>query len=317
MTPNSVANVSLQLDSVNFRTLDIDAVGLENMLGDSVGNAELRDDSVGNNELQINSVNQNNLQTDSVGFGELQTSSVGNSTLQNGSVTSGKIGNGQVGSTQIANGSITSVKLGGGAVTEAKIAGGAVTASKIANNNVTSPKISDATRRIIVSSGLSVGFGLNKSGSTISVNSSSFASNRHIHFYSVPTRDSDGDSLAGFEFRTTTGPDGTPSSEKFKKNISNHITQDPKKLLDLEFKKYKYKRKYKAIEDNANREWMHGYILEDLADLGFDEVLQYDSSGVPNRIDYGLFSTLVLELVKVQQQEIESLQERIKTLEEK
>ena len=62
---------------------------------------------------------------------------------------------------------------------------------------------------------------------------------------------------------------------------------------------------------------MHGYMIEDILDLGFDEVIHYDKDGNPEKFDYSLFSALVFELVKVQQGEIELLQEEVKKLKEK
>ena len=48
--------------------------------------------------------------------------------------------------------------------------------------------------------------------------------------------------------------------------------------------------------------------------MGFEEIVHYDSEGNPDALDYGLFSTLVLELVKLQQTEIEYLKKEIKDL---
>jgi hypothetical protein len=61
---------------------------------------------------------------------------------------------------------------------------------------------------------------------------------------------------------------------------------------------------------------MYGYIAEDLQELGVEEVLSYDKDGLPDGIDYGAFSMLVLELAKVRQTEIDYLKEEIKRLKE-
>jgi hypothetical protein len=65
------------------------------------------------------------------------------------------------------------------------------------------------------------------------------------------------------------------------------------------------------MHNNLNKEWMHGYIVEELVDLGFSEPASYDEEGAPNGLDYGLMSMLVLELVKVQQTEIDFLKEEL------
>jgi hypothetical protein len=71
------------------------------------------------------------------------------------------------------------------------------------------------------------------------------------------------------------------------------------------------------MHEGINREWMHGYIAEEVQELGFEELLGYDEKGEPASLNYGLLSTLVLELVKVQQTEIDSLKEEIQRLKEK
>ena len=300
MTPNSVANVSMQTDSVNFRTLDIDAVGNENMLGNSVGNAEMRDNAIGNSELQNNSISQGKLRSDSVGFGELQGSSVGNSTIQNGAVTDGKIG-----------GTISGGKIGSG-FNGGNIRNGTITGNKLASRTIGSNNIQTGAFGQIVSGGLDTGYGIIKSGNSIRVNTSQISTNAHRHFYDDLWFSEEG----GFNSNRRR-TDRASSSRKVKKNISSHKTVDPKKLLDLDLKKYKYKRNHSEYHQEANREWMHGYIVEELEEMGFSEVVTYDAEGNPEKLDYGLFSTLVLELVKVQQQEINYLQDRIKKLEEK
>lgn len=286
MKPNSVDNGQLITDSVNFRTVDRNAIGNENMLDNSVGQSELQNDSVGNGELR----------SDSVGFAELQSSSVGTSTLQSTSVTNSKLAGGIDGS---------------------KISNATITGNKIAARTIASNNISTAAYPVIVSQGLATGYGINKSDNRISVNTSAFASPNHTHNFTwfYYTRDGSNRVLRdGINItRTTT----RPSSKKLKKEITSHSTFDPKKLLLIELKKFKYKKSLKNMHIDSKREWMYGYIAEELKDIGIEEILDYDEDGNPIRVDYGLLSTLVLELVKVQQKEIESLQEKIKELEEK
>jgi hypothetical protein len=286
MSPNSVNEPQLITDSVNFRVVATNAIGNENMLDNSVGNSELQNDSVGNGEMR----------NDSVGFAELQGNSVGNTTLQNGSVTRAKI----------ASGTITSTQLADGAVATSKIADGAVTASKIADGAVNSGKLSSGASGVIVSIGLNVGAGLRKVGNTISHDANFVPFHTHRYF----------DATTGAATnRNTSGP--TISSIRWKKNISDHQTVDPKNLLNLKLKKFQYKRSHAHYHRDSNREWMHGYMIEDILKLGFDEVIHYDKDGTPEKFDYSLFSALVFELVKVQQGEIELLQEEVKKLKEK
>jgi hypothetical protein len=82
-------------------------------------------------------------------------------------------------------------------------------------------------------------------------------------------------------------------------------------------KRYKYKNSQRGYHDATNREWMYGYIAEDLQELGVEEVLSYDKDGLPDGINYGLISILTLELIKVQQAETDELKEELKKLKEK
>jgi X-X-X-Leu-X-X-Gly heptad repeat protein len=106
------------------------------------------------------------------------------------------------------------------------------------------------------------------------------------------------------------------STLKLKKDISDFTVADPKNILNLKMKKYKYKNSVRGIQNRYNREWMYGYIAEEVQDLGVEQILAYDKNGDPDGIDYGLLSVLVLELVKVQQTEIDSLKEEIQRLKE-
>ena len=106
------------------------------------------------------------------------------------------------------------------------------------------------------------------------------------------------------------------STVKLKQDISDFMVQDPKNILNLKMKRYKYKNSVRGIQNKYNREWMYGYIAEEVQDLGVEQILAYDKNGDPDGIDYGLLSTLILELVKVQQTEIDSLKEEIQRLKE-
>ena len=106
------------------------------------------------------------------------------------------------------------------------------------------------------------------------------------------------------------------STLKSKQDISDFTIQDPKNILNLKMKRYKYKNSVRGIQNRYNREWMYGYIAEEVQDLGVEQILAYDKNGDPDGIDYGLLSTLILELVKVQQTEIDSLKEEIQRLKE-
>jgi hypothetical protein len=102
------------------------------------------------------------------------------------------------------------------------------------------------------------------------------------------------------------------STLKLKKEISDYKVEDVKKILNLKLKRYKYKNEVRNLQDSINREWMYGYIAEEVLATGIEEIVGYDENKEPNSLNYGLLSTLVLELVKIQQNEIDLIKERIK-----
>jgi hypothetical protein len=61
---------------------------------------------------------------------------------------------------------------------------------------------------------------------------------------------------------------------------------------------------------------MYGYIAEEVLETGIEEIVGYDENKEPASLNYGLLSTLVLELVKEQQKEIDFLKEELRLLEE-
>lgn len=303
MSPNSVANSQLTTDSVNFRTVDTNAIGNENMLDNSVGNSELQSDSVGSGELR----------NDSVGFAELQSNSVGNSTLQTGSVTRTKLGSGSVGPTQLAD----------LAVTTAKIATQAVTGTKIADGTISSSKLGAATPAAIVAIGAAAGTGITKSGATFSARfgggSAEIARGNHRHSAGVGSSNSNVIVLASNVARaghshTVTISAPISSSLRYKKEIQNYKPENLHALLKLQMKKYKYKNTHRSAHDIHNSEWMYGYIAEEVDELGLTEIVSYNKEGQPEALNYSLLSTLLLELVKEQQEDIELLKKDVKKL---
>jgi hypothetical protein len=116
----------------------------------------------------------------------------------------------------------------------------------------------------------------------------------------------------------TSGTTGSNTSTlKLKKEISDYEVSEIKNLLNLQLKRYKYKNQVRHLQESINRDWMYGYIAEEVENLGFEELVGYDEKGEPASLNYGLLSTLVLELVKVQQTEISLIKEKIKRRREK
>ena len=227
-----------------------------------------------------------------------------------------------------------------------KIGPGAITNVKIGANTITADKIASSAYSTIVSSGLAVSSPLSKSGSLVSVNVGSGATQvavgnhvhgqggysnagstgvgSHTHPLSVSGTASGGGHPGhgtgnnGSHSHSVTVSGNTQSNSstlKLKKEISDYGI-DPKKLLNLQLKRYKYKNQVRYLQDDLNREWMYGYIAEEVLENGVEEIVGYDENKEPASLHYGLLSTLVLELVKEQQKEIDLLKEELRQLEE-
>ena len=252
----------------------------------------------------------------------------------------------------ITDGAVTENKIRAGAVTRLKIPAleiqdyhiAAVSASKI-TGTLTVAQVSGLSNALNTAS--VNGIGISRSFSTngnyrsleISINagtgSNQLAVGNHTHT-SVPTHTH----VLTMNLINTSGTGGhthvgqlgdhshgyTPSGVvgavqgstiRIKKDVSNHKLNDPKNILNLKMKRYKYKNSKRGYHDTTNREWMYGYIAEDLQELGVEEVLSYDKDGLPDGINYGLISILTLELIKVQQAETDELKEELKKLKEK
>ena len=295
------------------------------------------------------SITEDQMGTDSVGFDELQFDSVSYAAIQENAVGELSIDNLAIARRHMQDNVIIARMINAGAVETAKIQNLAVTGAKIANGTIDSTKLGGIGLAVFNNLGLQapIGgfFGQGFANLRISVGSGAaqVAAGNHTHgqggytnagstgipshTHPVSASISGATSSAGAH----TGHGGhshpvtinasistsAPSSLKLKKEISDYQPADIKNILNLKLKKYKYKNQLRHLQEGINREWMHGYIAEEVQELGFEELLGYDEKGEPASLNYGLLSTLVLELVKVQQTEIDSLKEEIQRLKEK
>jgi hypothetical protein len=212
---------------------------------------------------------------------------------------------------KIAESTITANKIFGGTNIVTTISGGTgITVNSSAGTYGRVVTISSSTTSLTLGSGstqAAAGNHVHGSGGYSSVGGGGVPS--HTHSFSDTTSNSTGHT------HLVSGTTGTPSTLKLKKEITDYQMVDVKNLLNLNLKRYKYKNQARNLQEG--REWMYGYIAEEVEELGIKEIVGYDENKEPNAINYGLLSTLVLELVKVQQTEIDSLKEEIQRLKEK
>ena len=236
---------------------------------------------------------------------------------------------GSIGSTDIAVGAVLNSRLGAESVTVGKIQSGAGIVTGINSTGVGVSFSNNAatygrTYTLAISTGtgsnqLAVGnhthtagaVGAHTHNASLSMNSLSISGGAHGH-----TGQNGSHTHGVTPVGSVSVGSVVTSTLKLKQDISDFAITDPKNILNLKMKKYKYKNSVRGIQNRYNREWMYGYIAEEVQDLGIEQILAYDKNGDPDGIDYGLLSVLVLELVKVQQSEIDSLKEEIQRLKE-
>jgi hypothetical protein len=68
------------------------------------------------------------------------------------------------------------------------------------------------------------------------------------------------------------------------------------------------------MQEEWNRDYLHGYIAEEVQELGVEEILTYNHHGEVETIRYDMLGVLLLELVKEQQSEIDYLREEVKQI---
>jgi hypothetical protein len=230
--------------------------------------------------------------------------------IQNLAVTNAKIDNGTITGGKIQDSTITANKIFGGTnIITGVSAGTGVTVSSVAGTNGRVVTVSSSSSLTLGSGSTQAAAGnhVHGTGGYSSVGGGGVPS--HTHSFSDTTSNSTGHT------HQVSGTTGTPSTLKLKKEITDYSMVDVKNLLNLNLKRYKYKNQARNLQEG--REWMYGYIAEEVEELGIKEIVGYDKNKEPNAINYGLLSTLVLELVKVQQTEIDSLKEEIQRLKEK
>jgi len=315
----------------------------------SITGGKLANGTITSTQLATDSVTDDELANLSVGYTELKKYNIYSDNIV-GNTIIGRAGthpyggtphiqNFTIGSDDIFTGAITSVKIGTIAVTNAKIATGidpskitglsnvigtsSVSGTGISRNFSTSGNYRSLDITISAGTGsnqLAIGnhthtasaVGAHTHSSTLTLSSLSISGGTHGHAIPLTGAHSHGITPSG---SVTVGAVQT-STLKLKQDISDFAITDPKNILNLKMKKYKYKNSVRGIQNRYNREWMYGYIAEEVQDLGVEQILAYDKNGDPDGIDYGLLSVLVLELVKVQQSEIDSLKEEIQRLKE-
>jgi hypothetical protein len=99
---------------------------------------------------------------------------------------------------------------------------------------------------------------------------------------------------------STAGLYGYVSSTQRRKEQIENYGIDSQALLNLQVKKFKYKN------DESNVQ-QYGFIAEEAQELGLDELIQYDSTGIPDYFAYETLPIFLLQLIQELKAEIDQL----------
>lgn len=343
--PRAVDSDQIALQAVTNDQVAFDAIQQANLANNSVGRNEIIDGEVVRTKIGTGAVDADRLDTDAVTNSKIQNSAVTTAKLQNASVSAEKIGTsavtvekirdgavarskiqdravgtGQiadsaVGNTQLATNAVGTSTLQNGSVTSGKIGSGQVNTAQIADNAVTSAKVGETNRGNIIRAGVLVNLGLTSSFVTgglrlapdFGTGANQVARGNHSHGTVVGLATTS--SLSTHKHQVTV--QATASSLRYKKDISDYSVDNLDALLNLQLKKYKYIKSLRDAHLEKNKEWMYGYIAEEVHELGLTEIVQYNKDGEPDALDYSMLSLLLLELAKRQQKEINELKDLV------
>lgn len=342
---DSVGSAELQPGAVTSESFAPGAVTQTALDDDSVGQDQLQNDSVGENQLQNDSVGSGQLQDGSVGTSQLENGAVTESKIDNGAVTESKIDDGAVTTNKIRNGAVSRDKIQDDAINSAKIAAGAVGSSELGPNSVTQAKIgpqavgnaqiesqavdsakieTGAISTIHLANFTAIAANVTSSGNGISVSRTQLTGgSRYTATLSIGTGSTQvaaGNHQHGINSSGNHAYNGSGvhvhsytafyswSSAKLKKDISDHRLENHEALLDIPLKRFKYKNSKRDEQEKVNRDWMYGYMAEDLQAAGLEEVLGYDEDGEVISVNYALLSIYLVEIVKSQNARIKALE---------
>ena len=101
----------------------------------------------------------------------------------------------------------------------------------------------------------------------------------------------------------SSGNFGTTASTRRKKHEIQSYKIDSNALLNLDIKTFKYKPEF-----DPNQQVQHGFIAEEAQELGLDELIQYDATGVPDYFAYEKLPIFLLQLAQEQEARIQALE---------
>jgi len=213
----------------------------------------------------------------------------------------------------VISGSLTTTGSPGGyASNTLTLSGGKISADKVIymETNISTGIIDVIASRVYLQAPTEITGGLFASGSvTFGVTGSLFeflSSSGNLRVSQTYNNDMGGTTRAMRV--STTGTYGYVSSTRRRKEQIDNYSINSEGLLNLPVKKFKY------INDETGVQ-QYGFIAEEAQDLGLDELIQYDSTGVPDYFAYETLPIFLLQLIQEQDLSIKALKARLDALE--
>jgi hypothetical protein len=295
----------------------------------------ISDGQVTNAKLAANSVSTSNIIDATIVGGDIAAGTITGSNIAGSTITGSNIAAGTITGSNIQDGSIGAADLAGGTY-GISISGNAATATSA----TTAGTATSATfAAIATDSNLLDGYNSSQgsAGNTVAVRNSVntlyagnyIATDLDGHFYSTATFTSIGLNCARVNNGTdvysqsvssartvlvnSSGTLGTSSSSvRFKEDISPlpYTAADILKMTPIVFR-------YRAdhVEPGSDLSLEVGLIAEDLAELGFEELIFRGEDGQPNGIAYEKIAVALLKVCQDQQTQLDALSARLDALE--
>lgn len=280
--------------------------------------ATITDSQVTNAKLAANSVTTSNI-VDGTILG---------SDIASNTITGGNIQNGSIGADELVSGGTYPISISGNAATatsatsatSASTATSATSATSAASLNgyvaSTGPSADtiaqrDATGDIEAYSFTATGGSISSFRDTGTYTYIGFGTARVVNSTDVYSQAVSGRTVL-ISSALTLGT--STSSARFKENIET-LDYDPADILQLRPVSFRYREDH--LEPGADRPIELGLIAEEVAALGFEELIFRDKDGEPDGIAYEKLAVPLLKLVQHQQTQLDALVARLDALEAK
>jgi hypothetical protein len=304
--------------------------------------AGITDNQVTNAKLAANAVSTTNIIDGTIVGGDIASATITGSNIAASTITSSNILDGTIVGNDIASGTITGANIQDGSIGPSDLAGGtygiSISGSAASASSATtatsagyatnagnadtldgynsSTTTAGDTVAVRYASGTLQGFNYVATGGSIfdfygtgTYTYLGFGCGRVINSTDIYSQAVSGRTVlvsSGLTLGTST------SSRRHKRDITP-LAYDTSDILKMEPVSYRYNEGH--LEEGATYDIEVGLIAEDLADLGFEEVIFRDKNGEPDGIAYEKLSVLLLKVCQDQQTQLDALSARLDALE--